>query len=82
MEDTSNEDDPNTSPQLKETFLFKFEYIFHLDSTYKKLITQSLVHKQTPKHTNHFSMNLTFSHSQFTSLHPRKATFTVYMRSR
>ena len=37
MKDSPNDDDPNTHPQQTESFFKKSEYIFHLDSTNKKL---------------------------------------------
>ena len=35
MEDTPDEDDPNTSSQLEEKFFIRSEYVIHIDSTNK-----------------------------------------------
>ena len=37
MEDTPNEDDPNTNLQITENFFFVSEYVVHIDSTNKKI---------------------------------------------
>ena len=37
MEDSPYDDDPNINPQLTEKFFINLDYIFHLDSTKKKI---------------------------------------------
>ena len=63
MENTPNEYDPNTNPQLTEKLFIRSEYVFHMESTNKKIdkiITTAL--KKIPKHTNHTLTKLIISH--------------------
>ena len=44
MDKNPNEDNPNTNPQLTEKFFFRSEYLYHIDSTNKKLQNIFLSH--------------------------------------
>ena len=77
MEDTPDEEHPNTKPQLANKFFIQSEYVFHIDSTNKKLdnikataLKNTKAYESYFNKLNHFA--LTFHH--FTLLHLRKST--------
>ena len=65
MEDYTNEDDPNTNPQVTKNFFIRTEYVFHLNSTNKKFdkfiaiaLTNTKAYESYVNKINHFALKV------------------------